>query len=139
MDITGSPTTEARADADDATSPGREWAWKLRVLAIVVVFAIIAIARSRQVDIPFRDPHGKLFSSKIVSTAEILLLFVAIDIAVRWFRGRGQGRSLWQTARTRWTPYRIVMIVAALVAYQVVSSRAATSCPRRSCSSTAGL
>ena len=120
MDITGSPTTEARADADHATSPGREWAWKLRVLAMVVVFAIIAIARSRQVDIPFRDPHGKLFSSKILSTAEVLLLFVVIDIAVRWFRGRGQGRSLWQTARTRWTPYRVVMIVAALLAYQVV-------------------
>ncbi|HEY3530279.1 MAG TPA: PA-phosphatase, partial [Nocardioides sp.] len=120
MDITGSPTTEPRADADEATSPSREWAWKLRVLAIVVVFAIIAIARSRQVDIPFRDPHGKLFSSKILSTAETLLLAVAIDIVVRWIRGRRQGRSLWQTVRTRWSPYRIVMIVAALLAYQVV-------------------
>jgi hypothetical protein len=120
MDITGSPTTEATADADDGTSPWRDWAWKLRVLAIVVAFAIIAFARSRQVDIPFRDPHGKLFSNKIVSTAEVLLLFVVIDIAVRWFRGRGQGRSLWQTARIRWTPYRVVMIVAGLLAYQVV-------------------
>ena len=120
MDIAGSRTTEAPTEADGASAPAHEWAWKLRVLAIVVVFAIIALARSRQVDIPFRDPHGKLFSSKILSTAETLLLAVAIDIVVRWIRGRRQGRSLWQTVRTRWSPYRIVMIVAALLAYQTV-------------------
>ena len=120
MDITGSRTTEAPTTVDEETSSAHEWAWKLRVLAIVVVFALIALARSRQVDIPFRDPHGKLFASKIVSTAETLLAFVAIDIAWRWFRGRRDGRSLWQTIRTRWTPYRIVMIVAALLAYQTV-------------------
>jgi membrane-associated phospholipid phosphatase len=90
------------------------------VLAIVVLFAIVAYARSRQVDIPFRDPHGKLFSHKIVSTAETLLLFVAGDIVVRWVRGRRRGISLWETARARWTPYRIGMIPLALVAYQVV-------------------
>jgi hypothetical protein len=120
MDAAASGTTDTRAGAPDVTSPAREWAWVLRVLAMVVVFAAIAIARSRQVDIPFRDPHGKLFSHKILSTAETLLAFIVIDIVVRWIRGRQQGRSLWQTARTRWTPYRIGMIALALVAYQVV-------------------
>jgi hypothetical protein len=120
MDITGSRPAEAPSYADDATSPARDWVWMLRVVAVVVVFAIIGFYRSRQVDIPFRDPHGKLFSHKIVSTAETLLLFVAVDIVVRWIRGRRQGRSLWQTIRTRWTPYRIGMIAAALVAYQTV-------------------
>jgi hypothetical protein len=120
MDTAASGTTETRKGAPDTISPAREWVWLLRVLALVVAFAIIAIARSRQVDIPFRDPHGKLFTHKILSTAETLVLFVLIDIAVRWLRGRRDGRSLWRTARTRWTPYRIGMIALALVAYQVV-------------------
>ena len=64
MDRAVSGTTETRAGAPDATSPAREWVWVLRVLAVVVVFAVVAIARSRQVDVPFRDPHGKLFTNK---------------------------------------------------------------------------
>ena len=121
MDITGSRTTEAPTTADDATRRSREWVWMLRVLALVVVFAIIAIFRSRQVDIPFRDPHGKLFSHKILSTAETMVGFIAVDVLVRWLRDRKKSsRSLWQTARERWTPYRIGMIVAALIAYQTV-------------------
>jgi hypothetical protein len=120
MDTTASRTSEAPADASAETSAAREWGWLLRVLALVVVFAAIAIFRSHQVDVPFRDPHGKLFSHKILSTVETLLLFVAIDIVVRWWRGRQQGRSLWRAARERWTPYRIGMIALALLAYQVV-------------------
>lgn len=132
MDTAASRTTEEQADAPGATSPAREWAWVLRVLALVLVFAAIAIARSRQVDIPFRDPSGKLFANKILSTAEMLVLFVVLDIAVRWFLARRRARSedateggaeapsLWRTARGRWTPYRIGMIVLALVSYQVV-------------------
>ena len=120
MDGVAGGTTEARAGAPDETPAAREWGWVLRVLALVVVFAAITIARSRQVDVPFRDPHGKLFTSKLPSTAETLLIAVVIDIVVRWLRGRSRGASLWQTARTRWTPYRIAMIAGALVAYQVV-------------------
>jgi hypothetical protein len=120
MDTVGSGTTDLEASAPGDAAPTREWVWMLRVLAVVVVFAVIAIARSRQVDVPFRDPHGKLFSHKILSTAQTLILFVLIDIAVRWLLGRTRGRSLWRTARTRWTPYRIGMIAASLLAYQVV-------------------
>jgi hypothetical protein len=116
-----SGTTHARAGAPDPASPAREWPWVARVLALVAVFAIIALARSRQVDVPFRDPSGKLFAHKILSTAQTLLLFVAVDVVVRWLRARRDGsRSLWQTARRRWTPYRIGMIALAVVTYQVV-------------------
>jgi hypothetical protein len=120
MDTAAGGATRAQTHAPEETSGNREWAWMLRVLAVVVVFAAVAIARSHQVDIPFRDPHGKLFSHKIVSTAETLLAAVLLDIVIRWYVGRKQGRSLWRTARQRWTPYRISMIVAALLAYQVV-------------------
>jgi len=119
--IGGSMATGTRVDtaAQDDVSR-REWGWVLRVLALVVAFAAVAFFRSRQVDIPFRDPHGKLFSAKILSTAETLVVLVAVDIVVRWLRERANGATLWRTARTRWTPYRIGMIVLALVAYQVV-------------------
>jgi hypothetical protein len=120
MDTAAGGTTRMPADTPDAVAPVREWLWVARVLVLVVVFALIAFARSRQVDVPFRDPHGKLFTGKIVSTAETLVVFVVLDIAVRWLRARRDDRSLWQTARARWTPYRIAMIALALVAYQVV-------------------
>jgi hypothetical protein len=120
MDAATGSTTQARTGESDAGPATREWVWMLRVLAVVVVFAVVAVARSRQVDVPFRDPHGKLFSHKILSTAGMLLAFVAADVVVRWLRGRRHGTSLWVTARSRWTPYRIAMIALALVAYQVV-------------------
>jgi hypothetical protein len=99
---------------------GSEWAWKLRVLAIVVVFAVITLVRSHAVDIPLKDPHGKLFRAKLIDTGEMLVLFLVIDVVVRWLRGRRQGASLWSTLTTRWTPYRLLMILAGLVSYLVV-------------------
>jgi hypothetical protein len=105
---------------EERAESGSPWAWKLRVLALVVGFAAIAWARSRQVDIPIKDPHGKLFRAKLPDTAEMLLVFVAVDVVVRWLRGRRDGATLWSTVSTRWTPYRIAMIIAGLVAYFVV-------------------
>src|SRR6478735_1386543 len=62
---------------------GSEWAWKLRVLAIVVVFAVITLVRSHAVDIPLKDPHGKLFRAKLIDTGEMLVLFLVIDLCYR--------------------------------------------------------
>src|SRR6185436_14813898 len=80
MDAIGSSmTTGTRVETparDDV--PPREWGWVLRVLALVVAFAVVTYLRSRQVDVPLRDPHGKLFSAKILSTLETLLVFVAV-------------------------------------------------------------
>ena len=77
------------------------------------------VLRSRQVDVPFRDPHGKLFRAKLLSTAETLLVFVPVDIVVRWPLAEREARSCGDGA-PRWTPYRIGMIALALVSYQVV-------------------
>ncbi|MFZ2015576.1 MAG: phosphatase PAP2 family protein [Nocardioides sp.] len=118
MDTTAAGSRVEPAEEERRESADRAWIW--RVAALVVVFALIAVLRSRQVDVPFRDPHGKLFRGKLTSTALILLIFVAVDIAARWWRSRRDGRSLWDVARTRWTPYRIGMIAAGLVAYFVV-------------------
>jgi hypothetical protein len=117
----GTTAADARtASRDEGDDQGSSWAWTLRVGALVVGFAIVAWARSRQVDIPFKDPHGKLFRAKLPETAEFLLAFVIVDVLVRWSRRRGEGSTLWSTARARWTPYRIAMVLAGLVAYFVV-------------------
>jgi PAP2 superfamily len=117
----GTTPADARAGvARQRTGEQSAWAWKLRVVALVVVFAIVAWARSRQLDIAFKDPHGKLFRAKLPDTAELLLVAVVADVVVRWLRGRGRGATLWSTVRARWTPYRIAMILAGLVAYFVV-------------------
>ena len=116
-------TTAAGTRTDLPAEPedrGSSWAWKLRVLALVLVFAAITWARSRQVDIPLKDPHGKLFRAKLPDTAEVVAVFLVVDVVVRWLRGRSQGATLWSTVTTRWTPYRILMILAGLVAYFVV-------------------
>jgi PAP2 superfamily protein len=121
MDGTASGTaTDPVVGAPASDAPPRQWGWLFRVLALVVAFGLVAVLRSRQVDIPFRDPSGKLFTHKILSTAEMLVVFVVVDVVVRWLRGRKAGATLWRTARTRWTPYRTGMIALALVAYQVV-------------------
>ncbi|MGC4111486.1 MAG: phosphatase PAP2 family protein [Nocardioides sp.] len=120
MDTAAQGTTTSDVEVPAVDDSPREWVWLARVLAVVVLFCLVTAARSWQVDVPFRDPHGKLFSHKIVSTAVTLLVFVVVDIAVRWLRGRREGGSLWQVARRRWTPYRVGMIALALVAYQVV-------------------
>jgi hypothetical protein len=117
----GTTAADQRTDVPpQRAEPGSEWGWMLRVVTLVVAFAIVAWARSRQVDVPFKDPHGKLFRAKLPDTAEFLLVAVVIDVVVRWLRGRSGGATLWSTVRTRWTPYRVAMILAGLVAYFVV-------------------
>src|SRR6476646_5549178 len=75
----GTTVTGTRADAvDERSDRPYEWGWVLRVLALVAAFALVAWGRSRQVDIPFKDPHGKLFMKKLPSTAQMLLVFVVI-------------------------------------------------------------
>src|SRR3954463_10062904 len=108
----GTTAADARTAAqDEGDGQGSPWAWKLRVVALVVAFAVVAWARSRQVDVPFKDPHGKLFRAKLPDTAELLAGALVVDVLVRWLRHRSQGATLRSTARARWTPYRIAMIL----------------------------
>jgi hypothetical protein len=106
-------TEEASTGAGDRT-----WIW--RVVVLVLAFALVAVLRSRQVDVPFRDPHGKLFRAKLPSTALVVGCFLVLDVVVRWIRSRRHGRSLWYVVRTRLTPYRLLMVAAGLLLYFVV-------------------
>src|ERR1700748_2792283 len=111
MDDTAAEAGKATPADPEEERPYREsWSdssWLLWVLGLVVVFALIAWARSRQLDIPFKDPSGKLFAAKLPGTAAYLAVAIVLDVLVRWWRARGAGVGLWRTARDRWTPYRL--------------------------------
>jgi hypothetical protein len=117
----GTTAADARTGVpDERATRGPDWSWLLRVLALVAVFAVIAWARSRQVDVPFKDPHGKLFRAKIVSTLELLVLVIVADSFIRSFHRGATWRTPWQNFRGRWTLERSALILLAVVAYFVV-------------------
>jgi hypothetical protein len=105
---------------EEQTAPRSDRGWLLRVLAVVVVFALVAWVRSRQVDIPFRDPHGKLFRSKIVSSLGILLVLVVLDAVVRSIHRGASWRTPLRVLRERWTLRRTAIALGGLLGYFVV-------------------
>lgn len=122
-DAAAGAATAPDANAEVGRRRSESWSdssWLLRVLGVVVVFALIAWARSHQLDIPFKDPHGKLFVAKLSGTAAYLAVAIVLDVLVRWWRARRTGVGLWRTACNRWTPYRLLTVAAGLLAYFVV-------------------
>ena len=95
--------------------PGRAMT---RVWVVVLLFVAVAAARSAQVGIPFRDPHGAYLVTRIAITAGIFVGLVLVDGLVRTPAPRGP-RATWATIRGRWTPRRLAVAAAALLAYHV--------------------
>lgn len=106
--------------------PSRREAIRLTVVlwSIAAVFALITFARSQQIDIPLRDPNGRMFSGRLQSAFTLGLILVAVDTVVRtlWYRRtvRGFLPAVWRTLRDRWTLRRTALAVSGLVAYHVV-------------------
>lgn len=88
----------------------------------MVVFGAIALFRSYQVDVPFRDPRGTVFASRIALSYGIFVVLVLLDGAVRAHRRNGSVRHIADAIRTRWTLNRTVLAVCGLLAYHLVYS-----------------
>lgn len=114
----GRPTAVDGADLD----PTPRQAWRVTALlwAVVAVFGVIAVARSQQVGIPFRDPDGRMFRGRLLSAVEVLAVLAVVDCLVRgWWRERrllGPVRAF----RERWTLRRTALVASGLLAYHVV-------------------
>ncbi|MEP6816941.1 MAG: phosphatase PAP2 family protein [Marmoricola sp.] len=97
-----------------------EHRWLVRVWVLVAVFAMVALVRSIQVGIPFRDPHGAILLSRIELS---LVLFVLLSLLDAGLRAR---RSGWTVARMvallreRWTRRRLALAMGGLLAYHLV-------------------
>ncbi|MGY2702613.1 phosphatase PAP2 family protein [Nocardioides sp. HB32] len=92
--------------------------------SIAAVFALITFARSQQVDIPLRDPDGRMFSGRLQSAFLLGLALVAADAVVRTLwrdrTARGFFPGALRTLRERWTLRRTALAVSGLVGYHVV-------------------
>ncbi|MGI9155019.1 MAG: phosphatase PAP2 family protein [Marmoricola sp.] len=101
---------------DDASGYG----WLVRVWVLVVMFALVAMARSSHVGIPFRDVHGEIFRSRIAVSLGLFAVLAVIDASLR------VGRRRWTVSRTvtalreRWTRRRLVSAMGGLLAYHLV-------------------
>ena len=108
-------STEHETEASTDTSR-TEWVRAARLWAVVLAFTAVAVARSLQVDVPFRDPHHAWFLGRIVKTLVLFVVLVLVDSVVRsgW---PVRPARVWQTLRGRWTPARVALIWVALLAY----------------------
>ena len=110
----------ARHLTDFVDSPqdrGLRWAVGLWVVAIC--FFLLALARSLQIGIPLRDPHFAIFGSRMSISLGIFAALVVCQAA--YLAGRPLRISrVWGVLRRRWTPRRLGLALAALLAYHVV-------------------
>ncbi|MFL6108552.1 MAG: phosphatase PAP2 family protein [Marmoricola sp.] len=109
-------TTSARRPP--VRTPVRRYlSWVLRLWAVVLAFVAVAIFRSRQVGVPFRDPGGEYFSGRVGLTLAAFGGFVLLDAVLR--SRRLEARSLLHTLRSRWSRPRLAAAGLALLAYDV--------------------
>jgi membrane-associated phospholipid phosphatase len=94
--------------------------WWVGIWAIAAVFGVVTAIKSQAVGIPLRDPHGSMFRGRLISMAELLAMFAVADVAIRAARNGLSRRTLATAARERLAPIRLALIVAALVAYQII-------------------
>lgn len=87
-----------------------------RLWAVAVCFAAVAVARSLQVDIPFRDPHGTFLLGRVLQALWLVPVFVGLDGILRCGRPHSI-RNVWSTVRTRWSLQRFAFVWVALPAY----------------------
>ncbi|MGZ4474969.1 MAG: phosphatase PAP2 family protein [Nocardioides sp.] len=116
----GATSVESPPPITDAGS-GPRLAPALALMAgTVVVFGLIAVARSHQVDVPFRDPHGKMFARKLLGAVWIFVVLSIADVAIRWWRAGRGAAAMRAVVRTRWAPSRLALVGAGLLAYHLV-------------------
>ena len=94
--------------------------WVVRVWAVVVLFAVVTAARSVQVGIGVRDPHGAILVSRVALSLGLLVLLAVGEAAVRVGRSGLRPRTLLVALRHRWTRPRLTLVLTGLLAYHLV-------------------
>jgi hypothetical protein len=81
---------------------------------VVATWAVVAVARSIQVGVPFRDPGGDILRGRVAISAALFVVLVPIDALLRSRWGAQAGRGWWTVLRERWTGRRVLLAVLAL-------------------------
>ncbi len=106
--------------ADPPVTRDRDVGWIIGIWILVAVFALITALRSYQVDIPLRDPGGRLFRGRLLGSATFFAAFALIDASVRvGFRG-WRVRKAFDMLRSRWQVARLALALSGLLAYHIV-------------------
>jgi hypothetical protein len=94
--------------------------WLIVVWLVVALFAAVTAVRSEVVDIPLRDPGGRMFQGRLTSALVLFGVLVVVDAAVRSLRAGSGVRGILPVLRTRWLGARLAVAVSGLLAYHVV-------------------
>lgn len=93
----------------------------VRLWLVVAAFAAVTLVRSWQVDIPLRDPGGAVLTGRLALTAGLFLALALVDGVRRTAGGeRHRPAAVLRTIRRRWNRRRLLVAVAALLAYHLV-------------------
>ncbi len=106
--------------SDTVDSPhdrGLHWAWGL--WGVAACFFLVALARSLQIGIPLRDPHFAIFGSRMAISLGLFAVLATGQAAYLAGRPRRTSR-VWEVLKRRWTPRRLGLALAGLLAYHVV-------------------
>ena len=111
----------SRTDQEPGDEP-RSVALRMTILlwSVAIVFALIALARSTHLDIPFRDPGGLMFRGRLTKAVESVVVLALVQAVVLAVRAGWTWRGPFQQLRRRWTWQRIGLVLSGLLAYHVV-------------------
>ncbi|CAI9404122.1 hypothetical protein HIDPHFAB_04116 [Nocardioides sp. T2.26MG-1] len=118
MQEPAAPATTTAASPAITGEPDATWGTAARLWLVVLCFVAVGVARSAQVGVPFRDPHGAILLSRVALTAAVATGLVLLDGLVRAGRPVAVRRVL-GVVRERWTPRRTALATAALLAYHL--------------------
>lgn len=94
--------------------------WVGGVWAVAAAFVVVTALWSHQVDIPLRDPAGKMFRGRLTSALVLFAILAAVDVLLRSGRDGWSVRGAVRVLRERCSPQRLALVVSGLLAYHVV-------------------
>jgi hypothetical protein len=118
--VTTSGLREPRAATAAVPDEETSYWWLVRVWALVVAFGLLTLYWSHHVGIPVKDPHGSMFFSRVGISLGLFVPMVVLDAARRVGRQGWTLRRTMAMVRARWTRQRLVLAMAALLAYHLV-------------------
>jgi len=96
------------------------WRWVAGVWAVVAGFAAVTVFWSFHVDLPLRDPEGRMFRRRLTTAVVSLAVLVVAQAVVRSLRTQRSLRGVPEALRAHWPRERVLLVVSGLLAYHVV-------------------
>ncbi len=98
----------------------RQYCWLAGIWVVVALFVIVTVVRSREVQVPFRDPGGEFFRLRVVRAVFLFAGLALLDACARASRRGFTLRRAAGVLRDRWPWQRLVGAFCGIVAYYVV-------------------